>query len=187
MNSLPRPPTQPHADNNGVCDCFTKSRSAAQRSSTFLSDVPEFFRCDWFQDKSRNSAAGDCSLSDSTEGDIVKQVDTNERISAPCEKMECHLTVFHSVSLTNVLVKCIEFYMKFVFASYFLGLLAQDPRLYPLLCKYHYLYSGFKIEIIFHSQVDVCSLVNLAFLLHVNLSKLSISFFAKILLAWEDG
>lgn len=42
-----------------------------------------------------------------------------------------------------------HFLVKNIYQVYFVKLLAQDPRLYPPYCKYHYHYSGFKLEIFF--------------------------------------
>lgn len=143
MNSLPRPLQHPHAANNNICDCFS------HQNSPLVKDVPELFRCDWHYG---------CILDNSGEIDVISVDDVvvqtqDVEIEEDYTGMDFIMSVYSYrrqfqrkpeivafMSLGKISLRLICLNAVLINRS------TLDPRLYPFQSKYHYCYSGFKVE-----------------------------------------
>jgi len=147
MNSLPRPFLHPHAANNNICDCFTH-----YHDQSLIKDLPELFRCDWHYVEFKFAPVAVLPRTMSNpiiEDDIdchliakysLKQVVPQKEFSFHVKSKIC--VIFYSLISHRV---PIEASLKKVF-SHMAFLFISDPRLYPHQSKYHFCYSGFKVE-----------------------------------------
>jgi len=157
MNSLPSPTLHPHTASNTICDCFSH-----HHDRSLIINIPELFRCNWHHDDNTMEQTTTieynlvCSVAmhldvrnpSMTEDDTDDHLITKFSLKQDVSQIDSHRYVSNICSNLSLVIQ-VQRVCEISLAEMFSGFIApseNDPRLYPLQSKYHYCYSGFKVE-----------------------------------------